>query len=485
MGEEKNPPRFSSDSSLLSELSRPIAIMPTEDDKSVLIESRDSQVSESSAGQDDPILGFFFLGFVANMSFDYLLQEAKLFSEIFDPSYSGHAPAYHSGATLLGQFIMLFFGTSRYYTARIASGLAILGVTMLVLAILIYVNTAHRIAFLYLDIFVMGLTTAVVNGSGFALIGYCSERVRLFYSVGSCLGGAMAWVSMQISTFAIVKALGVASTRIKKEEPSKAEILNCFCVIASAFVFFLLAAIYYLFKLSRSPAVIAAERKAMEAQQGDKSDSDSTTGKSLFWETAVTASPLCLAIGNIIFTSFMIHPDQAVHWTAHQVHFKSSPTFFQDFAVFAFNGFDLVGRLLTTFAIRLDHSHVFSGSFLRWILILFYLLAAAEFWVFENDFVKLALQASFGLSYGILLTWAYTLAPTQKGLKPGSEGTVGVITSFVAVGALLLGSMFSGVVSAAIKQMFNFRPYEVVNINGGNSDLGSDMVGFVDRTPPS
>jgi hypothetical protein len=114
-----------------------------------------------------------------------------------------------------------------------------------------------------------------------------------------------------------------------------------------------------------------------------------------------------------------------------------------------FNGLDLVGRVLATYLIRLTSIQVFTGSFVRWIFVPLYFLAAADVVFFGNDIVKPALRATLGLSYGILLTWAYTLAPSQNGVKEQNAGTAGVLTRFVAVGALLLGSSLSGMISSA------------------------------------
>jgi hypothetical protein len=96
--------------------------MSTEEEKIHLIESGDAQARGDIARSDYPVWGFFFLGFVANMSFDYLLQESKLFSEIFEPKYGSHAGSFHSAVTLIGQFIMLYFGTASHDTARISGG---------------------------------------------------------------------------------------------------------------------------------------------------------------------------------------------------------------------------------------------------------------------------------------------------------------------------------------------------------------------------
>jgi len=109
------------------------------------------------------------------------------------------------------------------------------------------------------------------------------------------------------------------------------------------------------------------------------------------------------------------------------------------------------------------------------IFVPLYFLAAADFVFLGNDIVKLALRATLGLSYEILLTWAYTLAPSQNGVKEQNAGTAGVLTRFVAVGALLLGSSLSGMNSSAFDSLIRFRPYETAG-QQGNTTVVAEMV---------
>ena len=111
--------------------------------------------------------------------------------------------------------------------------------------------------------------------------------------------------------------------------------------------------------------------------------------------------------------------------------------------------------------ITLKDWQVLGGSLARWVLLPFFFLAAANFSVVGSDIFKFLLQASFAASYGIVITWAMTLGPSQQGISPDNADTAGMIMSIMLVIGLLMGSLVSTLIRDLPNKWLRFSPARI------------------------
>ena len=415
---------------------------------------------------DDPVYGFFFLGFVANLAFNYLMQEAKFFGDVFGQSFGSQAATFYALSTFAGQLVMLFFGSFFSFNLRFTVSSLVLGAGVIAIPLLTFWRWPLRLGLVFGTIVVMGLMTAVINSSGFSFTSLCSPRVRMFFTLGTCLAGVTGWISIQIVWAILTKFLKMKNERDDPNVPIRTELITCIIVLGSATVFFVLAVVYYLGFLSKTPA---AQRAFARAEKSKLTEEATETGENEISksDSLKAAAPLALALISVMFATFILTPDQIVKWTqTSSFEISKNPNFYAETMMFAFNLCDVIGRMASAFFLpALTETQVFVGSFARWLLVPMFFCATYKFWFFENDFVRLGLQILFGLSYGILVTWSFVLAPSQQGVNPKYAGTVGALMSCVAVFGILLGAVSSGQVAKILDDCFNFRPYDFLSVN--------------------
>jgi hypothetical protein len=425
----------------------------------------DSLIPKSETTDEaEPLGGFFFLGFVANLAFNYLLQEVKFFNDVFGPQFGRWAPTFFSGSTFLGQILMLFFGSMIPYGVRIVGSCLVLSGTIIAIPLMAWFHMTAHINIVYANIVVMGLMTAVVNSSGFSLTSLCSAKIRIHYTVGTCLAGVTAWPCMIMVGLVLRKIFRMSSERLDPNVPNKAEVLTCVIVLGSATILYLVAAVYYMVGLSSAQAT----RQAIGTLEEKKRKSaDQKVDWYGFWSTVLAVLPLAAAAWNVMFTTFLVLPSQMVEWKATYNYRIKIANFYEEFVLFWFNVCDATGRGISLYFFELLPVHVIAGSCARWILLPFFFLSTAKILFFHNDIFRLVLQGSFGLSYGILTTWAFALAPVQPGVKSENADIAGSLMSFIVVFGIMVGAGIAGPVAAGIDSTLNFRPYDAIKTSTG------------------
>ena len=428
-------------------------------------EETDSLIPKSETEDEpEPLTGFFFMGFVANLAFNYLLQEVKFFNDIFGPQFGRWAPTFFSGSTFIGQILMLFLGPLSPFGVRIVGSCLVLSGTVIAIPVMAWFHMTAHIKTVYAIVMVMGLMTAVVNSSGFSLTSLCSAKIRIHFVVGTCLAGVTAWPCIVIVGLLLRKIFGMPSERLDPNVPNQAEILTCLIVLGSATALYIVAAVYYVVGLSSSQAT----RKAVSTfEEKKRKSADKKFDWDGFWSTVLAVLPLAAAAWNVMFTTFLVLPSQMVEWKATYNYRIKIANFYEEFVLFWFNVCDATGRGISLHFFQLLPVHVIAGSCARWILLPFFFLSTAKIFFFHNDIFRLVLQGCFGLSYGILTTWAIALAPSQPGVKSENADIAGSLMSFIVVFGIMVGAGIAGPVAASVDSILNFRPYDAIQTSIG------------------
>jgi hypothetical protein len=253
--------------------------------------------------------------------------------------------------------------------------------------------------------------------------------------------------------------LGMSTVRTSPNVPTKAEFINCALVLASGSAFLLVALFWYIFNLSKSHVVLAAIDAAKRKIGEDRPKNSGNNNP--FWETVLASLPIAVALCNVMVVTFIVLPDQMVLWRPSFGFWGTNPTLYQESVIFGFNVFDVIGRFLAIWAIKLNSPQVISGSFARWLILPCFFLAARGVSLFVNDIVKFIVLLGFGLSYGLLTTWAFTLAPSQPGIKPENAEISGALMSFMGTLGIMLGTTLAAVFSSSIERYIDFAPYQI------------------------
>jgi hypothetical protein len=414
---------------------------------------------------NENIAGFVFLGFVANLAFNYLLQEIKFFNEVFGQTFGSRASFFYAVSTFVGQIVMFSFGSYVSYSIRFITSCLVLAGAIVSIPLMTYWRMDFQLAIVYVVVVILGFFTAVINSSGFTLTSFCSPNIRKAYTIGTCLAGVTGWISIRIFDVILFKVFRMSPQRDVEnpDRPSNAEVINCVLVLGSAAVFFIFMALYYMCGLSQTKVVKDAvelfEEKNKQSEL-NKEELDETKKSSPFWDTVRAAMPMASAVWNVMFVTFLVLPDQLVQWKPSFDYDFTNPNTYHETAILSFNVFDVIGRLLSLSGMKLTESKVIAGSVSRYALVLLYFFATYDFFIFGNDIVKLILQVLFGTSYGLLVTWAFILAPSQEGIKPENRDIAGALMSMVAVFGILVGAAVSSALTPCLNRFLNFRPYE-------------------------
>ena len=402
----------------------------------------------------EPLAGFLFIGFAANLAFNYLLQEVKFFNDVFGEAFGRRASFFFAFSNLIGQLLMLFYGSWVPHIIKIPVSCGILALSLVVIPALTWWAIPFKLNMVLGLVFVMGLMTAVILSSGFTLTSLCSPRVRLFYTLGTCVAGITGWVTIRVVELALVYGFDMSMKRNREDGgPTRAEFIQCGIVIVSGSACLIAAMIYYIFSLSKSQAVV-------QALCAGKKKGGVVDKKTAFWETVIASMPMALAGANIMLVTFIVLPDQMTPWRPSFGFWGNSPNLYQESVIFGFNLFDVIGRLLAIWAIRLNSVQVMAGSFSRWLILPCFFLASRHMSIFANDITKFVLLVVFGGSYGLILTWAFTLAPSQPGIKPENAEIAGALASFMVTFGIVLGTLVAAGVPTCLSYL-HFAPYEI------------------------
>ena len=409
--------------------------------------------------EEEPLWSFMYLGFVGNLCFNYVLQEAKYFEDVFGKGFGGQCSFLYALANTCGQLALIFVGSSFSFASRIVVSCAVLSAAMVCIPILTYFHYGFELYVVYGLIVVMGLMVAVLASAGFSLTGLCSNQIRLYFTFGTCLAGLTAWPLMLLAQQVLQHLFHLSPVRITSGVPSKAEGINCLIVIGTASACFLLTIPFFLLSLGKTKAVRQAVatvmKRKLEVLTGE-------TKQETVWPTVVAVLPMAVAVWNIMFVTFLALPDQMVQWTPGSEKLKmDNENTYQDAIIFIFNLFDVLARLVAMKIVTVDAPTVMWGSFLRWALLPLFFLSTARRMYLENDIFKICLQAVFGGTYGYFLTCGMMLGPSQPGIKKERADTAGSIMSFALVNGILVGAMLSGLLRDIPKTYLNFRPFEM------------------------
>jgi hypothetical protein len=431
------------------------------DESQALLSSDGQQNSETVPTDPEPLWGFAFLGFCANLPFNYLFQEAKLLSGLFGLEFGSRAPFIFSGSTLAGQILMLSFGRHVSYGVKIVLSLVFLAVILIFIPLVTYLGYEFKVKLVYGFVSLLGLMTAVINSSCLTLTSLCSSNVRKYFTLGSCLAGITGFVTIWVVTQVLSRIFGMSHERQNEAIPSSAEIINCVTVLASGSLCLLVAIVYYVYSLSKSKVVLDAIQLESESQGEDsgnvRNEAKREEALSPFWQTIFASLPIGIAAWNIMFVTFLVLPEQVLKWEPSLNYAAESPTFYHDIALFSFSCFDVIGRIAAIYGPNVTQVQLFIGSLCRWFIVPCFYLAASGFVVFGNDFVKLAIQTLFGVSYGFFITHAYALAPYQTGVRPENAGIVGAFMSFIVVVGICMGSGFSSIGEVLYQKLLNLN----------------------------
>lgn len=410
-----------------------------------------SAVVEKS--QDGSVAGFIYLGFVLNMCINFVLQEAKYFSDVFGPSFGSQAAFTFGVSNLIGQLTMLALPPDLSFGGRISVSCFLMGSSMIAVPLMTYLSMSFTLYLVHVLIVVIGVSNAVLGSALFGITGFCSERIRKFFNMGACLSGIMVWPLMLVVDTILSSVFGMNPVRNDPNHPSSMEMASCLIVLCVGATCFFATIPVYLFGLGRSKSVTDALAKIQERKKENKSK--------YFGKILLATMPMAVAAWNVMFLTFLALPDQMVQWRPSMDYpFRGANTY-QDLVIFTFNLCDFLGRVCAVNWIKLNIVQVLIASLSRWVLLPFFFLAAANLTFFSNDMFKLILQASFAGSYGVVMTWAMTLGPSQPGLSSDDADTAGMIMSIVLVIGLMMGSLTSGFVRDIPTRFLRFEPYRV------------------------
>ena len=407
--------------------------------------------TDSSKRLDEPVVGFIYLGFVLNMCLNFVLQEVNYFNDVFGPNFGGRASFAYSISNIIGQVIMIALPADISFTGRISISCLLMGASMLAVPLMTFWSMDFTIFMVYGLVVVLGVSNAVLASAAFGITGFCSEKIRRFFNMGVCVSGILVWPLMFVIDTMLGRMFGMSPRPKGQKLPCKMEMVSCLLVLSISGLCFFATIPYFIFGLGKTRAVTEAIEKIKEKEKAKKPRN--------FGQVLLATMPMAAAVWNVMLLTFIALPGLMVQWLpSYDYRFKGENTY-KELVIFTFNVFDFLGRVCAVNWITLSQAGVLIASLSRWILIPFFFLAAANMTMFSNDIFKFLLQALFAGSYGVVMTWGMTHGPSQPGLHPENADLAGMIMSIVLVVGVMMGSLFSDVVSSIPSKLLRFEPY--------------------------
>lgn len=424
-------------------------------EKDQLIPKAEQELEPALSEETQPVMGFMFLGFVGNLTFNFILQEVAFFNRVFGSQFGSTCGFIYGLSNNVGQLLVLFVGSGIPMTVRVVVSCIALAGTLTFFPLMSYLEWRFQMYLVYCIVAVMGIFVAVLASAGFGLTAMCgSEKLGSFNAFGNCLAGVTAWPIMLVVDWILVSQLDVSDKNDLLGGPSRAQSIGTIIVLGISAMFLIAFVIYYLVSLRHNAIVsVALDKLAAKASSKLKSD------PAMYWETIRSSMFLAVAVFMVMIVTFLVLPSQMVVWTPSLKLFKDSKVY-PDMVIFLFNVFDTVGRFMAMKnLIVLTPTQVFIGSFARIILVPMFFLASANRWIFAHDIFRLFLQAAFACTYGLLLNWGWTHGPNQPGIKKENSDTAGYVMSFAAPFGILIGSLISRAISGFPDEYLDYRPH--------------------------
>ena len=397
--------------------------------KSNMTEEHTQLVNSRDNEDDEPIWGFRYLGFVGNISFNFVFQEIAYFNTIFGDSFGTLTNMMYCLANNISLVLMIWFGEKLSHRFRIVFGASCLGLILITIPLVAIYEFKFQIWYGLALIGFMGFANSIFTSATYSLSGMSSANARNGQNIGASIPSIIAWPLMVCLNKIFTLAIPQLGDRIAGATTF------ALLILAALLVFGIIP--YYIWSMESTKSVQTILDSNKSNAVKDVTSEEKVRGLGAI---IVATLPLALAVWGVSFLTFITIPDQVLAWESkHANMYPGGILGVQDVNIYIFQCSDTLGRfVVNSYPNLLNGPGIIAASASRLILLPLFFLATAQWYFLSYDLIRIGINAVWGISYGILVSLAFIHGPAQV---PAHEGdTSGPTMSFAFENGVFMGS---------------------------------------------
>ena len=417
------------------------SIISEENPREALIEKQPAVHEERNERPEDvPIYGFFYLGVVGLLCYNFFLQVIGLLAERTRQNFVTTATFVYAVSNNVGQLICIFTGPYLSMNLRICFSCALIFVVSLGYPLV--VNSDVPLGF-HTGIgltFALGFGNAVFQSAGFGLAAMMGERALNFMSFGQSFAGLVVWPSLLLLKLIISRVRGAVAMAPDSEITGLPPVVdtNTWPVILGFVLVAILTVVtipYYLIWFSRNTVIY----RALQGDPAHPSRTDADTSRRGVWMIIWKTLPLALTVWFLLFVTFLVFPGVVLSWEPTLGFFLNHRNTYSEILIYTFQVFDAVGKLLALVGLRLSSFQVRMVTPWRLAWAVLFFAAGAGVAVLRCDVVRIGLIAVLAITNGLLITWCMIWGPGQ--VRRSEREVAGYVMSFFLVFGITCGTL--------------------------------------------
>lgn len=397
------------------------------------IDEGDSGSNPSSA-DETPVWGFFIIGFISLLCYNFFLQVIGFLSLKTGASFISAAPLAYGIFNNVGQLLCIFLGPSLPWGPRFWFSTTVVGIVGVGYSIIAVPGCSVGFKYGIGVSCLLGLGNAVFQSAAFGLAGLSGARAMNYMNFGQSFAGVLT-----LPLLLLLKRLfrWIARAEVASQESGISGVISNSILAGFALVSILtfLFIPYYSIYLSKTATVRRAQDAAITSIATGSSDRRSIM--IIIWQTL----PLALMVWLVLLVTFLVFPGIVLSWEPNVLTKHLSKGTYKACLIYCFQVFDAVGKLSALVGLSLSPLLLKIFSPWRIMLGVCFFASTTSLAFISNDWTRFFLVAFLAFTNGLMITWCMIWGSSQ--VRKSEVDVASYTMSFFLVFGIACGSFIA------------------------------------------